>query len=123
MRNKYFAHKTKVDGITFDSHKESFVYQQLLLMQKAKKISKLLLQPEFVLQQPYTNSAGIKIKAIKYRADFSFYDHEEKCFRVVDVKGFKTAVYKLKKKMFDYIMRDSGLYLEESIGRRLNYGN
>jgi hypothetical protein len=33
-------------------------------------------------------------------ADFTFYDEREKRDRVVDVKGFRTEVFKLKAKLF-----------------------
>ena len=121
--NKFHAVKKTVDNITFDSMKESRVYEQLKLLLRGKVITKLILQPEFILQQGYVNARGEKVLPIKYRADFSFYDNEEKRFRVIDVKGFKTAVYILKKKMFDNLMKDHGIVLEEIIGRSSMYGN
>lgn len=38
-----------------------------------------------------------KIKPITYIADFTF--HDESGYRVLDAKGYKTPVYKLKKKL------------------------
>ena len=112
--NKYNARKTVVDGIKFDSKMESQMYQQLKVLEKAGVIKNLKLQPEITLQPAFEDYTGKKTRAIKYRADFSFYDNDLDRFRVVDCKGYKTAVYKLKKKMFDYVHRNE-IHLEEMI--------
>ncbi len=113
--HKFNAKKCVIDGITFPSLKEGRMYSELKLMEKAHEIEKLLLQPEFILQEGYTTVQGKKIQPIKYRADFSFYDKRQKRFRILDAKGFKTPVYLLKKKLFDHIMKDRGIELEETI--------
>jgi len=97
-QNKYGAVKTEVDGIMFDSKKEAFRYRELMLLVAVGKISNLSLQPEFVLQDSfrYENKT---IKAIKYRSDFRYTDYQG-MDTVEDVKGKKTAVYEIKRKMF-----------------------
>ena len=87
---KYKNVKSKVDGYTFDSKKEASRFIELKLMLRAKMISRLVLQPKFPVKVN-----GQKI--CTYIADF-MYEREGK--RIVeDVKGFKTDVYKLKKKL------------------------
>lgn len=98
--NKYYNKKNKIDNILFDSKKEANEYLLLKVLQENRKISNLKLQPKFTLQPSYKIN-NKTIRAITYTADFSFYDEKGK-FHVVDVKGFKTDVYKLKKKLFEY---------------------
>lgn len=94
--SKYNAKKTLVNGIRFDSKKEAERYQQLMLLQKAGKIAGLKLQEEFVLQNAFTTVWGERIRAITYRADFTY--TQDGVRYVEDVKGMKTPVYQLKKK-------------------------
>ena len=100
--NKYFNKKVMVDGIKFDSKKESKRYEQLKILKKAGLIKDLELQPTFVLQPAYKNNKGEKVRAITYKADFIYFDTHLDQYIVEDVKGFKTDVYKLKKKLFEY---------------------
>ena len=75
-------------------------------MKEAGVISLLEQQPEFILQGKfkYRDKA---IRKIVYRADFKYWDKERGQFVLEEVKGFKTAVYRLKKKMLLYILQDS----------------
>ena len=98
--NKYNNKKTEIDGIIFDSKKEAKRYCELKLLLKAKKIKNLTLQPAFRLQPKFKKN-GATIREIKYVADFMYTDENGKIV-VEDVKGMKTDVYKIKKKMFDY---------------------
>lgn len=99
--HKYGAKPVEVDGIKFPSTKEANYYSELKLLKQAGEILGFSLQPEFDLQPAFTTKDGEKIQAIKYRADFliTYPDGSQK---VVDVKGYKTDVYKLKKKMLLY---------------------
>ena len=101
---KYNARKTTIDGIKFDSKKEADYYCELVLRKKAGDILDFDLQPDFHLQEPFTDNMGKKHRAIKYIADFIIYHNlptEEKFkVEVVDVKGFKTKEYQIKKKLF-----------------------
>lgn len=103
-KSKYNAKKTVIDGITFDSAKESRYYQELKLRKRANDIIDFELQPEFVLQPPYRH-LGRAVRAIKYRADFSIV-HNDFSVEVVDCKGYKTDVYSLKKKMLQFKFPD-----------------
>ena len=99
--SKYRAIKTVVDGITFDSRKEGRRYRELRLLEKAGVIKDLCLQPHFLLQEAYKKN-GKTVRKIEYIADFSYYDLEKDKFVVEDVKGLKTDVYRLKKKIFEF---------------------
>lgn len=94
MRNKYGTIKTTVNGIKFDSKKEAKRYVQLTLMEKHGLISDLTLQPRFDL---IVNGTKIGF----YKADFQ-YAQDGKTV-VEDVKGMKTPIYNLKKKMIKAI--------------------
>jgi len=98
--SKYGNMKTVVDGITFDSKLEASRYCELKLLERAGEITDLQLQPEFVLI-PAFEKFGKRYRAVKYVADFAYYDLRGR-YIVEDAKGFKTAVYKLKRKLFDY---------------------
>ena len=100
-KSKYNNRKTIVNGITFDSKLEAKRYHELLLMRKAGAISDLELQKRFILQEGYTNGDGRKIRPIHYICDFYYFDCQSKKMVVEDVKGQKTQVYLLKKKMFE----------------------
>lgn len=95
---KYRARKTTIDGIQFDSKKEANRYCELNLLESAGEIKYLQLQPRFTLQESFKYQGKTERK-IEYVADFMY---EEKDGQVVveDTKGFKTDVYKLKRKLF-----------------------
>lgn len=92
--NKYRNKKTILDGIKFDSKHEAERYTHLLLMQRAGLITGLQLQVPFVL---IPKSA--KGRAVKYIADFVYFDCESKRNVIEDAKGMRTDVYKIKKRM------------------------
>lgn len=98
--NKYHAHKTEVDGITFDSKKESRQWKELCMLEASGGISNLRRQVSFELQSKYTNNKGEHIRAINYVADF-VYEKGGKTY-VQDTKGVRTDVFKIKKKLFEY---------------------
>jgi len=93
MYSKYRAIKTTIDGITFDSKKEAIRYQELKLLERCNKITDLKRQVPFVLIPKNTNGS-----AVKYIADFT-YKRKSGIEVVEDVKGVKTPVYRLKKRL------------------------
>jgi len=115
------AHKkTTIDGITFDSKMESDFYVYLKAEQKAGRVLNFQTQPEFVLQERFIIVEGKSIpdnhpdfdklkrkhkapihRAIKYIADFLVV-YADKSTKVIDVKGIKTADFKIKEKMFNF---------------------
>ena len=101
--NKYHAQKTEVNGVKFDSKKESRDWLQLRMLETTGCISNLQRQVTFELQPKFTNNKGEHIRAINYVADF-VYEREGKTY-VQDSKGGKatqTDVFKLKRKLFEY---------------------
>lgn len=91
--NKYGAVKQMLDGVVFDSKLEAARYIELRLLDKAGDISQLRIHTRWPLMV-----SGKKVCA--YESDFDYRDTNGK-FVVEDVKGFLTAVYRLKKKMFE----------------------
>lgn len=100
-RSKYHNRKVMVDGVTFDSKREARRYCELKVRADAGEIAGLVLQPRFELQ-PGFEKGGKKYRKIEYVADFMYTDLEIEETFVEDVKGMKTDVYKLKKKLFEY---------------------
>ena len=67
-------------------------------MERAGKIKDLELQPMFELI-PTIRTETETLRKTVYKADFKYFDVDADHEVVEDVKGFKTDVYKLKKKM------------------------
>lgn len=107
--SKYRNKKVTYDGITFDSAKEANYYLKFSLMQEAGIIKDLELQKKFILQKGYTINDK-KRREISYIADFCYISTKDDKYHVVDIKGFRTDVYKLKKKLFE---KKYGIEIEE----------
>lgn len=90
--SKYHNSKTVIDGIRFDSKKEANRYMELKLLERAGVIKELRRQVPYVL----INRSRYG-RAIKYVADFVYYEGDK--LIVEDVKGVRTPVYKLKKRL------------------------
>ncbi len=90
--NKYHNKKVEVDGYKFDSRKEARRYRELKLLEHAGVISNHQLQVPFVL---FKHSEYGRV--VKYIADFTYIEDGKQI--VEDVKGFRTDVYKLKKRL------------------------
>ena len=88
-RSKYGNIRTEVDGIWFDSQAEAKRYGDLKLMKFGKLIRDLQIHPTYEIGPN-----------IIYETDFQYYEIDHKRTVVEDVKGKKTAEYKLKKKLF-----------------------
>ena len=89
LKSKYGAKKTSIDRHVFDSKKEAEYYQELKLKLRAGAIKGFCLQPIFILAP-----------GLKYKADFIVFN-EDGTYEIIDVKGFKTKEYKVKKKVFE----------------------
>jgi hypothetical protein len=98
-KRKYKNKKIMCDGHKFDSIKEKNWYLKYKHMVELGIIKDLELQPKFILQETFKYEGKIN-RMITYSADFRFYDIATKRIIVVDVKGFKTEVYKIKRKLF-----------------------
>lgn len=102
--NKYRNRKTVVNGIKFDSKAEANRYCELKILERAKQISDLELQPKFILQDSFKNQKGQTIRAITYIADFSYVENGK--IVVEDVKGMETNEFKIKRKLFECKYKD-----------------
>lgn len=93
-RPKYGNEKTVINGITFDSKREAEHYQELWLRERAGEISELKCQVPFAIVIDNRHICD-------YIADFTYVENISgwQCKRVVDAKGVKTDVYRLKKKL------------------------
>lgn len=91
--SKYNAKPTTIDGIRFDSKAEARRYDELKLLLAAGEITDLKTHPRFEI---WRKNASV----IHYEADFSYFDPAYGENVVEDVKGVKTSVYRLKRKMF-----------------------
>ena len=102
--NRYKPHKYNAaskerrtaNGITFDSMAEMHRYKELKMLENSGVITSLELQPKFLLI-PKTEKGG---RAVYYKADFKYTKDGKTVYE--DVKGVKTEVYKLKKKLLFY---------------------
>lgn len=103
--NKYSNKKVIVDDIKFDSKKEAIRYKQLKLLEQKGEIRNLELQKSFELQPKFRKN-NKTYRNIVYKADFCYFDVKNDKYIVEDVKGFKTDVYTLKKKIFEYQYQD-----------------
>ena len=107
-KNKYGAKKTIVDGITFDSKRESNRWGELKMLERGGVISELTRQVTLYLNGmhgPILTPTGRKMR---YVADFTYV--ENGVLIIEDTKGFATDVYKLKKA----ILAAQGIYIKES---------
>lgn len=109
--------------IRFDSKREASRYDELRLLLAAGKIRNLQLQPEYTLQEAFTTPEGERVKALRYRADFSYEkwgtepvpEISQGTFREVwlpvieDVKGVRTKVSLMKRKL----MQEKGYTIQE----------
>jgi len=105
QRSKYWNKKVLINWIKFDSKKEAKFYQDLKILERAGHIENLELQPKFILQENFKFNWKTE-RAITYIADFKYYDIFKKEWFVIDVKWFKTEVYKIKRKLLLYKFKD-----------------
>ena len=101
MANKYGAKKIEIDGHVFDSKREAEYYKMYKKMVDDGEIVGLELQPCFTLIPSFTNWAGKKVRPCHYTADFLLHFSGGREM-VVEVKGFRTRDYVLRRKMFEY---------------------
>lgn len=105
MKNKYGARKlTAPDGQVFDSVKEYHRWGCLRLLERAGEIKDLRRQVKFELIPKQEGE-----RACYYIADFTYMENGE--LVVEDCKGFKTDVYKIKKKL---MLMEHGIRIKET---------
>ena len=110
--SKYHNRKVIIDGIEFDSEKEGKRYNELKVLAKAGEISDLRLQVKYELipaqyemKDEWVSPTRVQQKevcverAVNYIADFVYRDTMTEETVVEDVKGMRTEVFRLKKKL------------------------
>lgn len=105
--NKFGAKKTVLDGIRFDSKRESMRYAELKALEGAKIISQLEVRPRFKLTcrgEPLRYETG---RQITYTADFR-YQCEGKTV-VEDVKGRDTRDSRIRRAILE---ADQGIHVD-----------
>lgn len=95
--HKYGAHPKTVDGIRFASTKEAKRYGELLLLERAGKITDLTLQSKYPLR------IGL-VTITHYVGDFRYIEGGKVVLE--DVKGFATKEFILKAKLFQALYPD-----------------
>lgn len=112
--SKYKNKKITYEGLTFDSRKEWLRYLQLKAMWQQGKIRNLELQKEFVLVPAQYINGKCAERAIKYVADFYYYDMEKKESVCEDVKGYRDGaayrIFVIKRKL---MLREHGIKVIE----------
>ena len=112
---KYHNRKVTAGGKTFDSSKEYRRYNELVLLERAGKISNLETQKEFVLipaqYETFTRHGknGNRLKdgrrciekSCVYKADFVYKENGKTV--VEDTKGFRTKDYIIKRKLMLWV--------------------
>lgn len=95
-----------MDGIVFDSKWEMRVYKYLKDNFGKRAFT---LQPAFLLQEGFTSVEGEKCRPIQYKGDFIFGPKRKSADSpltakhvVIDAKGMKDPIFKMKRKMFLY---------------------
>lgn len=90
--HKYGAKPVVIDGHRFPSRKEARRYGELKLLERGGKIKDLRLQVSYDLE---VNGMHI----CRFIADFVYWHVGNNREYVEDAKGFKTDVYRLKRKL------------------------
>ncbi len=102
---KYHSRKVVVDGITFDSRRESERWKELNRLLQAGEISDLRRQERFTLIPAQYSGEGKHRKLLErkceYLADFVYRQNGETI--VEDVKGYRTPDYIIKRKLMLYV--------------------
>jgi hypothetical protein len=117
-KSKYGAVATVIDGHRFPSKREAKRYGELKLLERAGEIRDLRLQPRFPLCVPGSDLTPIEIGV--YIADFAYEQRTVRGIKprfpgrtksaslsvewndvIEDSKGFRTPVYRLKKRMVE----------------------
>lgn len=97
--SKYHNKRVLYKDMMFDSRKERDYYIILETLLNHGQISDLKWQVPFELQ-PKFKFKGKTIRPITYIADFTYIKDGQ--LVIVDTKGYRTDIYKLKKKMMMY---------------------
>lgn len=93
-KSKYNSKKITVDGIKFDSQAEANYYCNLKILLRMGEITGFCRQARFIITEGKNGENGTE-----YVTDFVVF-YPNGTYRIIDVKGVKTEVFKLKVKSF-----------------------
>ena len=100
---KYHNKKVIRDGEKYDSRKEYLRHCELKYLEKGGYISDLRRQVKYVLIPSQKENGKCIERECSYYADFVYLDNETGETVVEDVKGMRTEVYKLKRKLMLWV--------------------
>lgn len=112
MANKYGAKQIMIDGHMFPSHREAEYYLTYKSMLDDGEIVNLELQPKYTLIPGYVGKDGKKKRPHIYTADFRL-TYPNGRVKVIEVKGYKTKDYQLRRAVFEYMYREADFEFEE----------
>lgn len=95
-KSKYAAKPCTIDGHRFPSKREARRYTELRTLERAGKITGLELQPKF----PCVVNG---VKVCDWIGDFAYFEAGSDTETIEDAKGFRTKVYRIKKKLVEAI--------------------
>lgn len=98
-KSKYGAKKAMVDDVGFDSKMEADYYVKLMVDKEKGIVDSFEMQVVYELHPAFVLN-GKKRLPIKYKTDFVV-TYADGRVEVIDIKGFETADFKIKKKMFE----------------------
>lgn len=99
-----------VDGIVFASKAEARYYCELKLLVKAGRVLWFIRQPSFDLPGGVKYRADFLVVERRMVGDYPGSTETDTVVRVIDVKGHRTQMYKLKRKQVEAIY---GITIEE----------
>ena len=116
--NKYHAEAfTDAEGVRWHSRDEFERWGLLKTMLWAGLIRDLRRQVSYVLQPAFRDARGHRVRAISLVVDFEYLDADGRLV-VEDFKGFETATWKMKQKMFRAKYPDIELRVSKKDGKR-----
>ena len=96
--------------MTFDSKKELLRYSELKLLEKNGMISGLERQVSFELIPKQVENGRVVERAVKYIADFTYYENGKLVVEDVKSPATRTDVYKIKRKL---MLHELGIRIKE----------
>jgi hypothetical protein len=95
-----YSNKKEVteSGIKYDSKREAKYGAELELLERCGAIRDLQRQVRFEIIPKQDGE-----RACTYILDFMYYDKEKQEYQYIDVKGMKTEVYRIKKKLLKLV--------------------
>jgi hypothetical protein len=110
MTKYHSVEKVCNHGHLHQSTKEKNRCNELYLLLHSGQIKGLGQQIRFELLKTFKYN-GETIRGIKYYADFVYYDTKLKKTVIEDVKGMRSPVYQLKRKLMLNLFKDNADYL------------